>query len=98
MYRPYVKLIWIKGSMIEHITDQNKTWERVIPLILTVTDTLCNLQHENEKTFEVVEEKNCVVWRKHFFLNMHKDNNKGLDQMKPKNEPKLKKKPWEYDS
>lgn len=27
----------------------------------TVTDTLCNLQHENEKTFEVVEEKNCVV-------------------------------------
>lgn len=29
---------------------------------------------------------------------MHKDNNKGLDQIKPKNEPKLKKKPWEYDS
>lgn len=24
---------------------------------------------------------------------MHKDNNKGLDQMKPKNEPKLKKNP-----
>lgn len=24
---------------------------------------------------------------------MHKDNNKGLDEMKPKNEPKLKKKP-----
>lgn len=28
-----------------------------------------------------------------FFLNMHKDNNKGLDEMKPKNEPKLKKNP-----
>lgn len=70
--------------MIEHITDQKKTWERVIPLILTVTDTLCNLQHENEKTFEVVEEKKLRV-KKTFFLNMHKDNNKGLDQMKPKN-------------
>lgn len=61
----------------------------MIPLILTVTDTLCNLQHENEKTFEVVEEKKKLRRvKKTFFLNMHKDNNKGLDQMKPKNEPK----------
>lgn len=54
--------------MIEHITDQKKkTWERVIPLILIVTDTLCNLQHENEKTFEVVEEKKLRVKKTFFF-------------------------------
>lgn len=54
--------------MIEHITDQKKTWERVIPLILTVTDTLCNLQHENEKTFEVVEEKKTASCEENIFF------------------------------
>lgn len=44
------------------------------------------------KKFLKLLRKKIVLCEENIFLNMYKDNNKGLDEMKLKNELKLKKK------
>lgn len=47
--------------MIEHITDQNKNVGESDSINTNSDRYSLQSPHENEKTFEVVEKKNCVV-------------------------------------
>lgn len=43
-------------------------WERVIPLILTMTDTLCNLQHENDQFLKLLRKKKTASCEENIFF------------------------------